>query len=126
MLAWMAGAFRDASATLERAALLEQENAELRDELAAARQEIARLRDATLPAENRDAFVRRLQEERNDLLAEVRSLREEIAAARARARRQLVVDRWYKPQPEPAPDASRGPNLASLLARRLSTWLGGR
>lgn len=85
------GAFRDASAAIERAAMLEQENEQLRSELAdMARlrvevEELAKLRveveelRAIARAENEGAYVKRLGEERDELAGEVRTLRERVA-----------------------------------------------
>jgi chromosome segregation ATPase len=85
------GAFRDASAAIERAAMLEQENEELRseiaemaklrvevEELADLRTEVEELR-AIARTENEGAYVKRLGEERDELEAEVRSLRDRLA-----------------------------------------------
>jgi chromosome segregation ATPase len=68
------GAFRDASAAVERAARLEEENAKLLDELQALRAQ----RDAGA-FENREAVLRRLQEERADLAAQVEALTKQVA-----------------------------------------------
>ena len=86
------GAFRDASAAIERAAMLEQENEQLRvelgdmaklrvevEELAKLRAEVDTLRTLAR-TENESAFVKRLGEERDELAAEVRSLRERLGA----------------------------------------------
>lgn len=85
------GAFRDASAAIERAAMLEQENEQLRTELAdmaALRvevEELAKLRDevtelrAIARTENEGAYVKRLGEERTELASEVTALRERLA-----------------------------------------------
>ncbi|MDB4947202.1 MAG: hypothetical protein JWP97_6736 [Labilithrix sp.] len=85
------GAFRDASAALERMAMLEQENEGLRTELAelaqlriqveeidTLRAEVAALREAQR-SPNEGAFLRRLQEERVELTDEVRTLRLRLA-----------------------------------------------
>jgi len=87
----MSGAFRDASAAIERAAMLEQENAQLREELvelgklrieveelSKLRAENAELR-AVSRSENEGAFMSRLSAEREELAAEVRLLRERLA-----------------------------------------------
>ena len=86
------GAFRDASAAIERAAMLEQENEQLRvelgdvaklrvelEELAKLRTEVDMLRTLAR-TENESAYVKRLGEERDELAAEVRSLRERLGA----------------------------------------------
>jgi vacuolar-type H+-ATPase subunit I/STV1 len=96
------GAFRDASAAIERALVLEQENEQLRSELAelaglriqveelqTLREEVAELR-AIARTENEGAYVKRLGEERNELADEVRVLRDRLASQEAevaRARR---------------------------------------
>jgi vacuolar-type H+-ATPase subunit I/STV1 len=85
------GAFRDASAAIERALMLEQENEQLRseiadmarlrievEELAKLRAEVDELR-AIARAENEGAYVKRLGEERDELASEVRALRDRIA-----------------------------------------------
>jgi uncharacterized protein involved in exopolysaccharide biosynthesis len=85
------GAFRDASAAIERAAMLEQENETLRGELAEMaklrveveeleklRAEVTELR-AIARTENESAYVKRLGEERDELATEVRELRERLA-----------------------------------------------
>ena len=85
------GAFRDASAAIERAAMLEQENETLRgeltemaklrvevEELAKLRAEVEELR-AIARTENEGAYVKRLGEERDELATEVRELRERLA-----------------------------------------------
>lgn len=85
------GAFRDAGAALERAAMLEQENELLKDEIAdlaklrieveelePLRAQLAALRDAQR-SPNEDAFLRRLQEERIELSDEVKTLRARLA-----------------------------------------------
>jgi len=85
------GAFRDASAAIERAAMLEQENEELRSEIAemaklrveveeltSLRAEVEELR-AIARTENEGAYVKRLGEERDELESEVRSLRDRLA-----------------------------------------------
>jgi hypothetical protein len=85
------GAFRDASAAIERAAMLEQENEQLRsevadmarlrvevEELAKLRVEVEELR-AIARTENEGAYVKRLGEERDELAGEVRTLRERVA-----------------------------------------------
>jgi hypothetical protein len=104
------GAFRDASAAIERATILEAENAELRAELAdmarlriqveeldKLRTEVEKLR-ALARTENEGAYVKRLGEERDELGHEVRSLRErladqerEIARERFEARKQRTL-----------------------------------
>jgi uncharacterized coiled-coil DUF342 family protein len=85
------GAFRDASAAIERAAMLEAENEQLRSEIAdmaklrveveeltKLRAEVDELR-AVARTENEGAYVKRLSEERDELAAEVRTLRERLA-----------------------------------------------
>jgi len=85
------GAFRDASAAFERATMLEQENEQLRveladmaklrvevEELAKLRVEVEELR-AVARTENEGAYVKRLGEERDELDAEVRLLRDRLA-----------------------------------------------
>jgi hypothetical protein len=85
------GAFRDASAAIERATMLEQENEQLRteladmarlrvevEELATLRAEVEELR-AIARTENEGAYVKRLGEERDELATEVRALRERLA-----------------------------------------------
>lgn len=85
------GAFRDASAAIERAAMLEHENKQLREEmetlaklrieveeLERLRGELAQLR-AAARSENETAYVKRLAEERDELAGEVRALRERLA-----------------------------------------------
>ena len=85
------GAFRDASAAIERAAMLEQENEQLRtevadvaklrveiEELTKLRAEVEELR-AIARTENEGAYVKRLGEERDELAAEVRTLRDRLA-----------------------------------------------
>ena len=85
------GAFRDASAAIERAAMLEQENELLRteladmaslrvevEELAKLRDEVDELRDVAR-TENEGAYVKRLGEERDELQSEVTALRERLA-----------------------------------------------
>jgi hypothetical protein len=89
------GAFRDASAAIERAAMLEQENEQMRseladmarlrievEELAALRTEVSELR-AIARAENEGAYVKRLGEERDELATQVTTLRERLAAQEA-------------------------------------------
>ncbi len=85
------GAFRDASAAIERAAMLEEENEQLRtelgemarlrievEELEKLRTEVAELR-AIARTENEGAYVKRLGEERDELATEVATLRERLA-----------------------------------------------
>lgn len=85
------GAFRDASAAIERAAMLEEENETLRtelaeiaklrievEELAKLREEVAELR-ALARSENESGYVKRLGEERDELATEVKTLRERLA-----------------------------------------------
>jgi DNA repair exonuclease SbcCD ATPase subunit len=95
------GAFRDASAAIERAAMLEQENEQLRTELAdMARlrievEELAKLRTeveelrAVARSENEGAYVKRLGEQREELANEVKTLRERLAETE----RQLAQER---------------------------------
>jgi regulator of replication initiation timing len=103
------GAFRDASAAIERAAMLEQENEQLREEVGALaklqieleeltrlRVEVAQLR-AAVRGENETAYVKRLGEERDELTVEVRALRERLAVqerelSRLRRRRSPPVE----------------------------------
>ena len=85
------GAFRDASAAIERALMLEQENEQLRaeladmaklrvevEELAKLRAEVDELR-AIARSENEGAYVKRLGEERDELTTAVATLRERLA-----------------------------------------------
>ena len=85
------GAFRDASAAIERATMLEQENEQLRSELADMaklrvevevlanlRAEVDELR-AIARTENEGAYMKRVGEERDDLATEVSTLRERLA-----------------------------------------------
>ncbi len=85
------GAFRDASAAIERASMLEAENEQLRveladmaklrievEELVKLRAEVEELR-ALARSENEGAYVKRLGEERDELAKEVRELRERLA-----------------------------------------------
>jgi hypothetical protein len=103
------GAYRDASAAIERATLLERENDELKRELEAVRvrftQENAELRERADGPENAQAVMRRLIEERDELRVEVRALRGENAVFREELHRLL-------PNPE----------AGSRLARLLSIW----
>lgn len=98
------GAFRDASAAIERAAMLEEENRQLREELEELGklrievEEVRRLRaeNAELRAiarsENEGAFMTRLSEEREELAGEVSTLRERLATQeRELARLHRVV-----------------------------------
>jgi hypothetical protein len=68
------GAFRDASAAVERAAALEDENRALSDELAALRAEV----EALKAPDNAAAYLARVQDERDELLREVKELREAL------------------------------------------------
>jgi hypothetical protein len=87
------GAFRDATAAIERATMLEQENEQLRieladmarlrvevEELAKLRAELEELR-AIARTENEGAYVKRLSEEREEFAGEVRTLRERLAGS---------------------------------------------
>jgi DNA repair exonuclease SbcCD ATPase subunit len=102
------GAFRDASAAIERAAMLEQENEQLRteladmarlrvevEELAKLRAEVEELRTIAR-TENEGAYVKRLSEEREELAGEVRTLRERLAGSeRKLAAAELQRKRSY-------------------------------
>ncbi len=85
------GAFRDASAAIERAAMLERENEQLQSELAdmarrrveveellELRAEVEELR-AIARTENEGAYVKRLGEERDELAGELTTLRDRLA-----------------------------------------------
>jgi chromosome segregation ATPase len=86
----MTAPFRDATAALERLAVVEEENRSLRaelDELARLRidaEELAKLRAEVIAlrgaarGENEGAYLRRLGDERNELQNEVRDLRARI------------------------------------------------
>src|SRR5579862_8986079 len=69
----MDGAFRDGSAAIERAAQLEAENRQLQEE-------VERMRAELDTSVNRDAYVKRLQEERDELRAKVQELEREAAS----------------------------------------------
>lgn len=105
------GAFRDASAAIERALMLEDENTQLRAQLAdmakllVEAEEIPKLRAevealrAVARTENEGAYVKRLGEERDELGREVRSLRErlaeqerDLARARLAAKQRTLFD----------------------------------
>jgi vacuolar-type H+-ATPase subunit I/STV1 len=76
------GAFRDASAAVERAAVLEDENRALNEEVVTLRAEVLKLRaeleEARQGPENADAYAKRVHEERDELLREVKDLRESL------------------------------------------------
>ena len=113
------GAFRDASAALERVVALEQENEQLRseiadlaqlrievEELAKLRTEVAELR-VIARSENEGAYVKSLGEERDELAAEVRTLRDrlgaqerELAKARFAAKRDNALGGAIEPMLE--------------------------
>jgi len=85
------GAFRDASAAIERAQMLEKENEDLRDEIAKlaglrdAADEVERLRAdveqlrSIARGENEGAYLTRLGEERDELTKEVADLKAQVA-----------------------------------------------
>jgi hypothetical protein len=92
IMSGMSGAYRDASAALERVTKLEEENAALRQELTelgglriqlsevdALRREVESLR-AIARGENEDAYVKRVTEERDELTYQLRELRTKLAA----------------------------------------------
>lgn len=85
------GAYRDGSAALERVLLLERTNDELRQELDAVRgrlvRENAELRERASGPENQRAVMRRIIEERDELLVEVRALRAENSEFREKLNR---------------------------------------
>jgi hypothetical protein len=100
------GAFRDASAAIERAAMLEQENEELRKELADMaklrieveelehlRTEVEALR-AIARSENEGAFMRRLLDERDELDREVKTLRERLGKSESELVRLKLKNRF--------------------------------
>ena len=99
------GAFRDASAAIERAVMLEQQNEELRtelEELAKLRVDVEELNDlrsqvdelrAIARSENEGAYMKRLSEEREELATEVRSLRERLAAQESELARLRIKAR---------------------------------
>jgi chromosome segregation ATPase len=117
------GAFRDASAAIERAAMLEQENEQLRteladmarlrievEELAKLRTEIAELR-AIARSENEGAYVKRLGEERQELASEVKTLRDRLA----QQERELARARFAEARRTRSPGDSIEPLLEKVI-----------
>lgn len=116
--------FRDTTAALERLAVLEEENQQLRtelDELAGRRselEELAKLRTEVVAlrglarGENEGAFLRRLGEERDELRSEVRNLRVQVREQE----RELVRLRQQSIGPD---------NLLRLFERLLGRRDGG-
>jgi hypothetical protein len=109
------GAFRDASAAIERAMMLEQENEQLRNQVAdfaklrieaeeveALRAQVEQLRGLAR-SENEGAYLKRVIEERDELALEVRTLRDRLATqerALTRLRlelRQRVANGLFEP-----------------------------